>query len=96
MQNTFSHSNVTRQFPVIEVPNIQFSPEPTEYGKCSLVKVNVYLDSTLFVAGGVLHGRMELDCLSATKVKISQISVHLTGAEGKHQHQYNSLNIRNH
>lgn len=50
-------------------------------GKCPKIEIVVWIDSTLFVAGGVLNGRMELTCSSATRVRLAQISVHLTGVE---------------
>ncbi|KAJ3037489.1 hypothetical protein HDV00_001664 [Rhizophlyctis rosea] len=62
-------------------PNIQFNPAPTAGDKCSKLKVNILLDSTTYVAGGNLNGRLELQCSSNRSIKLGEIAVELTGFE---------------
>ncbi len=62
--------------------NINFNPIPTTTGKCSKLKINVYLDSTIYVAGGNLHGRLELVSSVTGILKIGEIAVELCGYEG--------------
>lgn len=64
--------------------NIQFNPKPSLSGRCAKLRLSLLLDSTVFVAGGTLDGRIEITCLSATKVRLGKIAIELTGFEGKH------------
>ncbi|KND03682.1 uncharacterized protein SPPG_01150 [Spizellomyces punctatus DAOM BR117] len=61
--------------------NMAFNPVPTTPGKCSKLKVNVLLDSTIYVAGGNLHGRMEIISSTNKSLKLGEISVELNGFE---------------
>ncbi|KAJ3016377.1 hypothetical protein HKX48_004055 [Thoreauomyces humboldtii] len=58
-----------------------FNPIPTTPGKSSKLKVNVLLDSTIYVAGGNLHGRMELVSSSNKSLRLGEIAVELNGFE---------------
>lgn len=64
--------------------NISFNPIPTTSGKCSKLKINVFLDSTIYVAGGNLHGRLELvSSVCGSLLRIGEIAIELCGYEGK-------------
>lgn len=68
--------------------NIQFNPLPSATGKCSKLKINLIFDSTLFVAGGSIKGKLELISTSDTVLSLGQIAVNLSGFEGT-QRNYN-------
>ncbi|KAI8910606.1 hypothetical protein DFJ77DRAFT_101717 [Powellomyces hirtus] len=61
--------------------NMAFNPIPTTPGKSNKLKINVLLDSTIYVAGGNLHGRMELVSSSHRSLKLGEIAVELNGFE---------------
>jgi hypothetical protein len=71
--------------------NIDFQPSPTHITTCSKLRLNVWLDSTLFVAGGILSGRLEVDCLTANGVELSEISIEFKGHESKSLILYKNL-----
>ncbi|KAI9092801.1 hypothetical protein DFS34DRAFT_276046 [Phlyctochytrium arcticum] len=66
---------------VVTANNMAFNPIPTTPGKCSKLKINVLLDSTIYVAGGNLHGRMEVISSSSKSLRLGEISVELNGYE---------------
>jgi len=72
-------SQVTMTNPI---SNMTFNPHPTHSSRCTKLKISVNFGSTIFVAGGLLHGRCELICSSAKNLKLGEISVELAGFEG--------------
>ncbi|KAI9012799.1 hypothetical protein BC832DRAFT_548054 [Gaertneriomyces semiglobifer] len=61
--------------------NMNFNPIPTSPGRCSKLKINVLLDSTIYAAGGNLHGRLEVVSSSNRSLKLGEIAVELNGFE---------------
>jgi hypothetical protein len=61
--------------------NVKFNPLPTTSGKCSKLKIAIVLDSTHYVAGGLLKGRFELFSSSNHDVWLGDICVELSGFE---------------
>lgn len=83
--STTFNQTTTQTFGNIQLqtqPNIEFNPKPTTSGKCSKLKLDLSFDSTLFVAGGSLDGRIDFQCFSKSKVKLGRIAVELNGFEG--------------
>lgn len=68
---------------ILNGPNINFRPTTTAQSRCSKLKVHVLLDSTYYVAGGNLYGRMELTSSTSRSLKMCEISVELTAYEGE-------------
>ncbi|KAJ3278375.1 hypothetical protein HK104_002391, partial [Borealophlyctis nickersoniae] len=62
-------------------PNMHFNPAPTNPGKCSKLKIDIMLNSTTYVAGRYLHGRLEVEASTNTKLKLGEIAVDLAGFE---------------
>ena len=66
----------------IQVLNMNFNPTPSTTGKCSKLKLHVMLDSTIYVAGSNLHGRMQISSFSEDVLRLGEICVELHGVEG--------------
>ncbi|TPX31481.1 hypothetical protein SmJEL517_g05187 [Synchytrium microbalum] len=69
--------------PLKPTSNINFQPVSTNPGKSRRLKINVLLDATIFVAGGTLHGRLELTCSTSRSIRMGLIEVQLQAYEGK-------------
>ncbi|KAI8592016.1 hypothetical protein BDZ88DRAFT_409323 [Geranomyces variabilis] len=61
--------------------NMDFNPIPTTPGKSSKLSVEIWFDSTIFVAGGTLHGRMRLTSTAEKSMRLGEIAVELNGYE---------------
>ncbi|KAJ3396058.1 hypothetical protein HDU92_004183 [Lobulomyces angularis] len=61
--------------------NHDFKPIPTTSSKCPKLDLFVMLDSTIFVAGGNVHGRLEIISTVDYGLKLGDISVEFTGFE---------------
>ncbi|KAI8910388.1 hypothetical protein EDD86DRAFT_246756 [Gorgonomyces haynaldii] len=63
--------------------NMTFNPLPTSSGKCSKLRLDIYLDSDVYCAGTLLCGRVDLSCASSKKVLLGEIAVEITEALDK-------------
>jgi hypothetical protein len=68
--------------------NVKFNPLPTTSGKCSKLKIAIVLDSTHYIAGGLLKGRFELFCSTNQEVWLGDICVELSGFEEIQGHKF--------
>jgi len=58
-------------------------PRKKTYSDHSQLKLALYMDRTLYLAGGEVSGRLEVDCLSSKSLKLGKISIDLVGFEGE-------------
>ncbi|RKP07246.1 hypothetical protein THASP1DRAFT_30934 [Thamnocephalis sphaerospora] len=58
-----------------------FRPAATQSARCSKMKMRLFLDSNVFIAGGNVYGRMELTSATSRSLLLGEISVELTGYE---------------
>ncbi|CAG8467224.1 13369_t:CDS:2 [Acaulospora colombiana] len=61
--------------------NINFKPNTTAITKVTKLKLHVSLDSTIYTAGGILTGRLELISTTSKSLKLGEISCELTAYE---------------
>jgi hypothetical protein len=59
--------------------NIHFNPLPTVSGKCPKCSISISLSSTLYVAGEILSGRLELHSSTKTELFLGEIYIELIG-----------------
>ncbi|TPX38614.1 hypothetical protein SeMB42_g00942 [Synchytrium endobioticum] len=67
--------------PLISTANINFKPVSTNIAKSRRLRITVLLDATIFVAGGTIHGRLELTCSTSRSIRLGLIEVQLQGYE---------------
>ncbi|KAI9592968.1 hypothetical protein BDF19DRAFT_450000 [Syncephalis fuscata] len=58
-----------------------FRPAATVSARCSKIKLRLFLDSNVFIAGGNIYGRMELTSATSRSLLLGEIAVELTGYE---------------
>ncbi len=71
--------------------NVKFQPLPSTSGKCSKLKINITLNSTLFVAGESIAGRVEVSSSTDSYLYLGEIAVDINGYEGKFYVFFNIL-----
>ena len=60
---------------------LKFKPLPSNSATCSKLKLNILLDSTIFVAGGEICGRLVIESKTDTDLLLGEIAVELNGFE---------------
>lgn len=60
----------------------EFNPLQTGSGQTSRFRLNILLDSAVYIAGGYLNGRLELICNSKRNLFFGEIAVELSGVQG--------------
>jgi hypothetical protein len=66
------------------LPRLRHSSfHPVPHGHCSKLKLNIVLDSSVFCAGQVVSGHLELDCITSKHVLLGQVGLELEGYESK-------------
>ncbi|CAG8441178.1 13238_t:CDS:2 [Acaulospora morrowiae] len=68
--------------------NINFKPTATAISKVTKLKLHVSLDSTIYTAGGILTGRLELVSTTSRSLKLGEISCELTAYEELNTREY--------
>ncbi|RKP26089.1 hypothetical protein SYNPS1DRAFT_22070, partial [Syncephalis pseudoplumigaleata] len=58
-----------------------FRPAASVSARCSKLKLRLFLDSNVFIAGGNIYGRMELTSATSRSLLLGEIAVELTGYE---------------
>jgi hypothetical protein len=48
------------------------------------MRMRLFLDSNIFIAGGNIYGRMEITSATSRSLMLGEISVELIGYEGKY------------
>lgn len=76
----FSRSSLPGTFPLQEPDSSAFEPLPSASSNCRKLRLSIHLDSTVFIAGQSLHGRLVVETLAHNgALKLGDISVLLQG-----------------
>ena len=62
--------------------NLKFKPLPSTPGHCSKLKLNLKVDSPMFIGGQQIRGVFELISLSDSALQIGEIALHFSAYEG--------------